>query len=178
MYLAYQLMSLLRAAQGEARVVVLSSFAHLDQKVAWDDLQWTKRKYETGLAYAESKLANVLFATELNRRMSRNSRSNHITANAVHPGVIQTPILRELSTKDWVITMILFFILGKTPFQGAQTTVHAAISPELRAGGSSGGGGHYLVDCAVAKPGKEVNAENGARLWEISCNLLGIPVDW
>ena len=72
------------AAAGDARIVSLSSVGHLRSPVIFDDLNFTSRPYDLGLAYGQSKTANVLFAVEATRRWG----SDGITANAVHPGTI------------------------------------------------------------------------------------------
>lgn len=125
------------------------------------------------MAYAESKLANMLFCVELNRRLGLDDKSAHITANAVHPGVIDTGIVREASTLIKAADSAIIFLFGKTPTQGAQTSVWACISTIL-----CGRGGLYLADCAIAPPGKEVTATNASKLWKASCELLNIPEDW
>ncbi|TXS52620.1 SDR family NAD(P)-dependent oxidoreductase [Streptomyces sp. uw30] len=72
------------AAAGTARIVSLSSEAHLRAPVVFDDVNFTWRPYDPWLAYGESKTANVLFAVEATRRW----QTDGITANAVHPGAI------------------------------------------------------------------------------------------
>lgn len=125
------------------------------------------------MAYCESKLANTLFVVELNKRLSKHEGSTHITTNSVHPGVIDSGINRESDALSRGISSAVLFFFGKTQRQGAQTTVWAAITSVL-----CGRGGLYLVDCRVAKPGKEVTVENAAKLWTVSCTELGIPEEW
>jgi NAD(P)-dependent dehydrogenase (short-subunit alcohol dehydrogenase family) len=83
--LAVGLHRALAAAEG-ARIVSLSSRAHLGSPVVFDDINFTSRPYEPLLAYAQSKTANVLFAVGATRRWA----DDGITANAVHPGAIAT----------------------------------------------------------------------------------------
>jgi hypothetical protein len=87
--------------------------------------------------------------------------------------VIDTAIAREASNGTKWINWALLFFIGKTPEQGAQTTVWACITTVL-----CGRGGLYLADCSIAAPGPEVTQENAARLWKVSCEQLSIPEDW
>jgi NAD(P)-dependent dehydrogenase (short-subunit alcohol dehydrogenase family) len=81
------------AAAGHARIVSLSSVGHQRSPVIFDDLNFTSRPYDVGLAYGQSKTASVLFAVEATHRWG----SDGITANAVHPGTIAaTNLMRDL----------------------------------------------------------------------------------
>jgi NAD(P)-dependent dehydrogenase (short-subunit alcohol dehydrogenase family) len=75
------------AAAGAARIVSLSSEAHLRSPVVFDDINFASRPYDPFLAYSQSKTANALFAVEAARRW----HGDGITPNAVHPGAIQEP---------------------------------------------------------------------------------------
>ena len=131
-----------------ARIVVVSSAAHKGTPVRLDDLQWQSREHVAGLAYAESKSANILFAQEATRRWS----AEGIFANAVLPGSALTGLQRfhgdELKRRigfilpDGSLNPIL-----KTPAQAAATTLWAVTAPELE-----GRGGLVLEDCAEALP--------------------------
>jgi NAD(P)-dependent dehydrogenase (short-subunit alcohol dehydrogenase family) len=131
-----------------ARVVVLSSAAHKGCPIHLDDLQWRKRPHIKGMAYAESKSANILFSQELSRRWA----SQGITANAVLPGSALTGLQRfhgeELKRKiGFIHADGSIDPMVKTAEQAAATTVWAATAPEL-----DGRGGLVLEDCAVALP--------------------------
>ena len=124
----------LRAQMAErgARLVVLSSAAHKGMPVQLDDLQWQTREHIAGMAYAESKSANILFAQEATRRW----HGDRIFANAVLPGSALTGLQRfhgdELKRQigfilpDGSLNPIL-----KTAGQAAATTVWACTAPEL-----------------------------------------------
>lgn len=156
----------------QGRVVVVSSEGHKyaglasNGELCWDDLNWKKRSYSTWAAYGQSKLANILFTVELQRRMQL--AGVNITANCLHPGVIATDLGRH---------SFLFRILGvvgsifmKSIPQGAATTVFATVYPDLK-----DRGGLYLKDCNPATPTAAAqNEESAKRLWEISEECTGV----
>ena len=83
-------------AAAPARVVNLSSSGHRFGKVDFDDPNFERRDYDKWLAYGQSKTANALFSVALNRRLAERG----VTANAVHPGVIETELGRHLDDSD------------------------------------------------------------------------------
>jgi NAD(P)-dependent dehydrogenase (short-subunit alcohol dehydrogenase family) len=133
-------------AERGARLVVLSSAAHKGMPVHLDDLQWQARDHIDGMAYAESKSANILFAQEATRRWS----TSRIFANAVLPGSSLTGLQRFHGE---ALKRQIGFIdedgslnpMMKTHDQAAATTVWAAVAPELE-----GRGGLVLEDCGEA----------------------------
>lgn len=132
------------AASGEARIVALSSTAHMRADVDLDDVDFRHRDYDPQIAYARAKTANALFAVEATRRWA----DDGITANAVNPGGIATGLQRHFTPEqraslDAAAAAGVFTY--KSVGQGAATTMVAAVSPELR-----GTGGHYLDDCQEA----------------------------
>ena len=139
------LLPALRAAES-ARVVVVSSGAHILSPVDFDDIHFERREYDKWVAYGQSKTANILFANELNRGLA----GQGITANALHPGVIMTELSRSLTPED-LAGMMKDSEASGTPLTfksveaGAATAVWAASAPELE-----GRGGLYLEDCSVA----------------------------
>ncbi|MEU6341624.1 SDR family NAD(P)-dependent oxidoreductase [Streptomyces sp. NPDC046977] len=140
----------LRAAGG-ARVVTVSSSAHLMAPVDFDDIHFTHRPYEAWTAYGQSKSAAILFTVALARRWA----ADGVTANALHPGGIMTNLQRHLSDEQ------LRFVGAtdeagrklqvppgwKTPQQGAATSVLLAASPLV-----DGVTGRYFEDCRPAAP--------------------------
>jgi WW domain-containing oxidoreductase len=148
------------------RVVMLSSAAHNMAPtggIEFDNLAGT-RGYRDWTAYGQSKLANLLFAKELARRFSGTQR----TANAVHPGVIDTnlgrhmnPVMRGL----FGLTRPLFL---KSIPQGAATQVYVATHPSL-----AGVSGQYFADCNVAKARADADdAELARKLWTVTEELV------
>lgn len=155
----------------QGRIVVLSSEGHRyagltsDGQLHWDDLDWKKRSYSEWAAYGQSKLSNILFTKELQRRLE--ASGVNIIANCLHPGVIATDLGRHSS---------LFRVVGKVGSlfmknipQGAATTVFATVSPLLK-----DRGGLYLKDCNPAEPTAAAQSQvNATRLWEISEERTG-----
>lgn len=158
------------AAAGAARIVSVSSSAHLRSPVVFDDVHFAFRPYEPILAYAQSKTANVLFAVAATARWA----GDGITANALMPGAIATNLQRHLGGMKTPVE------LRKTPREGAATSVLLAASPLLE-----GVGGRYFVDCNEAvvvsnsKGGMDgvapfaLDPTNADRLWDLSLRLLG-----
>jgi NAD(P)-dependent dehydrogenase (short-subunit alcohol dehydrogenase family) len=175
------------ADAGHARIVSLSSVGHRRSRVIFDDLNFTSRPYDLGLAYGQSKTANVLFAVEATRRWG----GDGITANAVHPGTIAaTNLLRDLGPEvatalqaaaPYAQTFTQPEMMRKTVEQGAATSVFVATSPEL-----DGIGGRYFEDCneaAVLDPHEPGTTASGVaayaldpkaatRLWQVSIDAL------
>lgn len=140
------------------RVVTLSSGAHLRGSVDLDDLNWATRDYDPNLAYAQSKTANAWFALELHQRYA-----DRFLALSVHPGVIETDLMRHLPTALFESMREAIRRDGvdeKSVQQGAATSVWAATAPELL-----NHGGAYLADCQIAKPVTEQDPRNGYAPW-------------
>jgi NAD(P)-dependent dehydrogenase (short-subunit alcohol dehydrogenase family) len=170
------------AANGAARVVVLSSIGHRLNGLDLDDPNFERRDYDKWLAYGQAKSANALFALQLDKL----GEPFGIRAFAVHPGGIATPLQRHL-TMDEQRAMGWYDEAGnlnerfKTEEQGASTTVWAATSPML-----SGKGGVYLENCEVATPaGPDTPPTGGVyphvrdedlaeRLWAKSEEMTGV----
>ena len=170
------------AERDEARIVALSSTAHMRADVDFDDLQFERRAYDPQIAYAQSKTATSLFTVEATRRWA----SDGIFANAVNPGGIATELQRNFSVQqreslDAAEAAGTFHY--KTVQQGAATTLVAAVAPEF-----GGTGGHYLDDCreAYTVPNDASLADHphgvkawaldpasAERLWAVSADLFG-----
>ncbi|KAF7708856.1 hypothetical protein HF521_017913 [Silurus meridionalis] len=113
-----------------SRVVNVSSIAHAGGKIHIDDLFFDKRPYNSLESYKQSKLANVLFSRELARRM----KGTGLTSYSLHPGVINTDLIRHVKSKFPPLSSVLTFfsiLLMKTPWQGAQTSIHCAVTEGL-----------------------------------------------
>ena len=168
---------LLPALAPGARVVTLSSGAHVFGTCDVDDLNWEKRDYDPRLAYAHSKTANLWFGSELQRRFG-----DRLLSLSVHPGVIQTDLSRHVPQAILDAMRDSFVERGvtmKSVPQGAATSVWAATSETLR-----DHGGAYLADCQTTEPVSAENAvsgyapwaydtENAERLWLESERLTG-----
>ena len=166
-----------------ARVVALSSIGHRRSDINWDDPNYLSRPYDKWEAYGQSKTANSLFAVGYNARFEEHG----ITANAVMPGGIMTPLQRYLP-KEEMVAMGWMDDEGnvregfKTPEQGASTSVWAAVGEELE-----GVGGLYLEDCAEAPPWSKdnpmkgvmpyaIDPESAERLWALSEEITGVSL--
>ncbi len=186
--LTLALLPALRAAH-DARVVNVSSGAQRFGRIRWDDPNFTAG-YNSREAYAQSKLANVLFAVELDRRWA----ADGIRGYAVHPGVVVgtklnssagDEALRRMGLIDEAGGAIIDPAVGKkTPQQGASTVAFAATSPLL-----DGIGGVYLIDNDVSPLDDEpsqltadripaeaashsIDPQAAERLWTLSERLL------
>jgi NAD(P)-dependent dehydrogenase (short-subunit alcohol dehydrogenase family) len=118
-----------------ARIVILSSCFHdnaqgREGKIFFEDLNFEKRKYDGWEAYAQSKLANLLYARQLGKRLSNTG----ITAVSVHPGWVRTNLIRGFMPL-WVqniLLMPIFKLAGMIePWEGAQTTLYSLLAPEV-----------------------------------------------
>ncbi|MEV1009559.1 SDR family NAD(P)-dependent oxidoreductase [Streptomyces sp. NPDC049881] len=165
----------LAAADG-ARVVSVSSSAHLRSPVVFEDIHFRERPYEPWAAYGQSKTANVLFAVGATARWA----DDGILVNSLMPGGIRTRLQRHVSDET-LERMRARVGAGapnwKTPEQGAATSVLLAASPLL-----DGVSGRYFEDCneaAHAEPGAArgvapyaLDPEAAALLWQVSLDTL------
>ncbi len=130
--------------RGAARIVSLSSTAHMRAPVDFDDIHFERRAYDPQIAYAQSKTANSLFAVEATRQWG----AEGIVANAVNPGGVKTGLQRNFTrwqreSLDTAEAAGVF--TWKSIGQGAATTLVAAVAPQFERTG-----GHYLDDCREA----------------------------
>jgi NAD(P)-dependent dehydrogenase (short-subunit alcohol dehydrogenase family) len=141
--LALGLLPALRAAGG-ARVVSVSSRAHLNSPVSFDDIDFRDRPYDPALAYAQSKTANVLFAVAAARHWG----GDGIEVNALHPGAIaDSNLARYYDPAELAALRSSGRYTFKTLAQGAATSVYVATSPRL-----NGVGGRYFENCQEDTP--------------------------
>ncbi|XP_019850137.1 PREDICTED: retinol dehydrogenase 11-like isoform X1 [Amphimedon queenslandica] len=146
-----------------SRIVTVSSVGHYFGSLDFNDMMWSKH-YGSQKSYFRSKLANVMFARELGKRLE----GTGVTTYSLHPGSINTELGRHL-VAGWkaIFKPILYpisWLLAKTPTQGAQTTLHCAVSEE-----AEGITGKYWSNCSIAKPNKlALIDEDCKKLWEYS----------
>ncbi|XP_069697713.1 retinol dehydrogenase 11-like [Periplaneta americana] len=157
-----------------ARIVTVSSYKHcIAEGIFLNDLHWERRPYSAFYAYSESKLANVLFSAELSRRL----KGLGVTTYSVHPGLVATEAGRYADESffpgaQWFFDNVLAYFI-KTPEQGAQTTIHCAVSEE--AGRETG---QYYRDCKKGRQSSLAFDEKlAADLWDRSARLVGLG-DW
>jgi len=164
------------AAAGGARVVSVSSAAHLRSPVVFDDIHYREREYDPWTAYGQSKTANVLFAVEATKRWA----GDGIYVNALMPGAIRTNLQRYITDEELArmrARMGGADPIWKTPEQGAATSVLVATSPLL-----DGIGGRYFEDCNEAGPNQPgtrtgvaayaLDPEAASLLWQVSVDTL------
>ncbi len=146
----------------KGRVVVLSSAAHQFAPkggIEFDNLSG-ERGYSPWRAYGQSKLANLIFAKELARRLAGSGR----TANAVHPGVIMTNLGRDVASPLVALGKLVEPLFLKTVPQGAATQCFVATHPSLEKIS-----GEYFADCNIARSSAlSRDAALAARLWDES----------
>ncbi|XP_059046021.1 retinol dehydrogenase 12-like [Achroia grisella] len=151
---------------GSSRIVNVSSIAHKYGKLDVNDLNMEKQPYSGGAAYANSKLCNVLMTAELSQQL----KGHDVTANSLHPGVIDTDIIPNREKILMKLLSLLFKPYFKTKWEGAQTSIYLAVSPEVQ-----GVSGYYYSDCQQKSTSKLAQDRNLARrLWEVSEKLVKI----
>nr|CAD7462500.1 unnamed protein product [Timema tahoe] len=113
-----------------SRIINVSSVAHMRGKINTEDLN-SENGYDAGEAYNQSKLANILFTRELARRL----QGTRVTVNAVHPGIVDTELTRHMSFFNSTLSSLFLkpfvWLFIKSPRQGAQTTLYAALDENL-----------------------------------------------
>ena len=154
------LLDLVEGARG--RIVVVASGAHKIGRIHWDDLQ-LKKGYSAFGAYAQSKLANVLFARELSRRLA----GSGVTVNSLHPGAVATSMGVDRATGFGGFATRLLKPFFLTPEQGADTAIYLATSGEV-----AGVTGEYFYRRKPASVSKRAGDDEAAkRLWDLSQKL-------
>ncbi len=167
-----------------ARVIALSSTAHIITDIHWDDPHFLNHKYDKWQAYGQAKTANALFALGLDRKWKRDG----IRAFSVHPGGIFTPLQRHMSLEDMVALgwknpdgtiPAAVKAMFKSPAAGGATALWCALSPRL-----AGMGGVFCEDCDIAMAGDEssdryqharewiCDPQKADRLWDMTENMI------
>ncbi|XP_063702276.1 retinol dehydrogenase 13-like [Culicoides brevitarsis] len=146
-----------------SRVVVVSSLAHERGHLQVDDLNSDKH-YDSGAAYNQSKLANLLFTRSLSQRLA----GSGVTVNALHPGVVNTELGRHMGMFSSFLGKIFvkpfLWPFFKEPIAGAQTTLYVALDPDLEKIT-----GKYFSDCALKTPAAQAMDDKMAEwLWQVS----------
>jgi NAD(P)-dependent dehydrogenase (short-subunit alcohol dehydrogenase family) len=167
-----------------ARVVTTSSVAHRMGRIREDDLQWERRPYSRWGAYGQSKLANLLFAFELDRRAQRAGTA--LVSVAAHPGYADTHLQTagpELAGRraSAAFFRVLNALVAQSDAQGALPQLYAATMPDAGGGSFWGPDGPGEVRGGPRRVGASRAAtDEGAarRLWERSEALTGVRFDW
>lgn len=156
------------------RVVTVASLAHRNGKLDWDNLQ-SERTYSPWGAYNNSKLANILFARELDRRAKESG--SRLLSLPVHPGISSTNIANAGTDLKSTIMRVLGPMLVQTDAMGALPTLYAATAPDLRGGdyiGPNGFGETRGYPAVVTPRPQALDEPTGRRLWTVSEQLTGV----
>ncbi len=151
----------------DGRIVVVGSGAHKAGNIHFDDINLNR--YNVIKAYGQSKLANLLFVRELDRRLKE--RGIPITVNCVHPGAVATQmgVDRKTHFGRTIVGMLKPFFLS--PEEGARTSVF------LASGGASGVSGQYFYKCEIAKSSRRSwDMDTAKKLFELSEKICGVQM--
>jgi NAD(P)-dependent dehydrogenase (short-subunit alcohol dehydrogenase family) len=158
-----------------SRVVTLSSVGHrIRARIHFDDLQW-ERSYSRAGAYGQSKLANLMFTYELQRRLSAAGAGT--IAVAAHPGIADTELLRYTPSVLRVLTPVVIPLITQSAAMGALPTLRAASDPDVRGGQYYGPDGFRETRGypeVVESSATSHDMETQRRLWEVSEELTGV----
>jgi NAD(P)-dependent dehydrogenase (short-subunit alcohol dehydrogenase family) len=162
------------------RIVHVGSLAHRFGKLNVDDLNWQTTEYDEWKAYANSKLAMLSHALELNRRLRDSGRN--VIALAAHPGFANTEIawkrearIRQTAFRKWWVKHMAKLV--PTAEKAARSVIHAAATDQVRGGEYFGPGGVFEISGApdVARINSIAkDAELSATLWKVSESLSGV----
>lgn len=148
-----------------SRIVNVSSEGHKIGHINFNDINYENNKYKSMNVYCDSKLANILFTKELAKKL----KGTNVTANCLHPGVVNTNFASDYSEKFGFISKLVkgFFI---TPEKGAETQIYLASSPEVE-----GISGEYFDKKKIKTPSKEArDAEVAEKLWKLSEKMTSL----
>jgi NAD(P)-dependent dehydrogenase (short-subunit alcohol dehydrogenase family) len=171
------LLPLLRAARSP-RVTTVSSALHHTGKMRFDDLQ-AQRRYAPNRAYAQSKLANLLFMRELQRRSD--AHGWHLMSNAAHPGGSMTDLVANgpgyRHGLQGTIERFIMNTIAQSPADGALPQLFAATSPDATPSAYYGPRdwfGMRGLPAVARMSARARNAADAKRLWEVSQELTGV----
>jgi NAD(P)-dependent dehydrogenase (short-subunit alcohol dehydrogenase family) len=157
------------------RVVTVSSTGHRIGKIDFDDLNWEHKPYRAWRAYGQSKLANLLFTSELQRRLS--DAGSAVLATAAHPGYAATNLQFHSGNKALeLISTVGNRVLAQDEADGALPTIYAAVADVP--GDSFAGPGGFMEQRGPAKlvgrSGAAKDSDVARRLWDVSEELTSI----
>jgi retinol dehydrogenase 12 len=149
-------------ASAPARIINVSSDAHTAGKIEFDNLQG-ERAFSPR-AYGNSKLANILFTTELARRLD----GTGVTVNALHPGLVSTGFAKNNGRIIAGLISLFMPLVARSPVQGAETSIYLASSPSVE-----GITGKYFQDSHVVTPAPQArDMEVAGKLWDASAEMV------
>jgi NAD(P)-dependent dehydrogenase (short-subunit alcohol dehydrogenase family) len=157
------------------RVVTLSSDMHNVGTINLEDLNWERRRYDRWRAYGQSKLANLLFTYELQRRLA--AAGSAVRATAAHPGYAATGLQANTGTFQDKLMAVGNRVFAQSAEMGTLPSLYAATSPDAIGGSYYGPDGFRQMRGYPRKVGsnaKSRDEEMAARLWELSEKLTGV----
>jgi len=155
-----------------SRVVTVSSSFHWFGRVNLDDLNWEHRRYRRWAAYEQSKLANLLFAYELARRLE--SAGSPVRSYAVHPGYVSTNLMSHTETLMDTVMGLGNRLIAQSPALGALPTLYAATT-DLPNGSFAGPGGMMWGYPKMTRSSPaSYDREKAAALWSLSEKLTDV----
>ena len=150
-------------ASTPARIINVSSDVHSGGRIDFDNLQG-ERSYSSFGPYENSKLANILFTTELARRLE----GTGVTVNALHPGLTSTGFGKNNPGFLMKIMGAVIPLIARSPEKGAETSIYLASSPEVQSIT-----GKYFVDCKVTQPAPQAaDSAVAKKLWDVSAEMV------
>jgi NAD(P)-dependent dehydrogenase (short-subunit alcohol dehydrogenase family) len=159
-----------------SRVVNTSSMGHTIGRMDWDNIMYENGGYRASWAYGRSKLANLLFTYELDRRLKQSG--HHCGALAAHPGSSETDLARHVEGQLFFRLISLLF-RSQSAAQGALPQLRAAVDPKAKSGeyyGPHKGGRGYPIK--VESNGRSYNKKDARKLWEMSEKLTNVTFDF
>jgi NAD(P)-dependent dehydrogenase (short-subunit alcohol dehydrogenase family) len=157
------------------RVVTLSSQAHRAGKIDLDDLNWERRRYQRWLAYGQSKLADLMFAYELEHRFI--AAGSPLRSMAAHPGYAATNLQSRTESVQDAVMGVLNKVIAQGPAAGALPTLYAATVPDLPGGSYIGPDGWGETTGHPVPVGSTAGSHDRAlqrALWEKAEQLTGV----
>jgi NAD(P)-dependent dehydrogenase (short-subunit alcohol dehydrogenase family) len=165
------------AGRADARVVTLSSNAHKMGRIDFDDLQ-SERRYRRWAVYGQSKLADLMFALELDRRLRASGSS--VKSVAAHPGYAATNLQTAAPPLlDRLVMRATNLVLAQSADMGALPPLYAATAPGIEGGSYIGpdGAGEFRGHPRIVSPNRAARDEAvAARLWSVAEELTGEPM--
>jgi NAD(P)-dependent dehydrogenase (short-subunit alcohol dehydrogenase family) len=157
------------------RVVTVSSGAHRFGRIDFDDLNWERKRYAAWRAYGQSKLANLLFTSELQRRLT--AAGSDVLATAAHPGYAATNLQSHSQRRSQDLLMAISNrLLAQDEHGGALPTLYAAVA-DIPGDSFAGPGGFLEQRGAPKLVARSAAAQDMAvarRLWDVSERLTGV----
>ncbi len=151
-----------------SRIVNVSSTAHKIGKLNFEDLNWETRRYNKMQSYGDSKLANLYFTNELQKRLNRSSR---VIVASAHPGASATELVRH----SLLFKVLSLFVQDSK--MGALPTLYAAVAPDVQGNDYYGPGGFQEISGYPKKVEPAGNAKKddvAANLWDVSEKMTGV----